>query len=235
MAIDDTVNALIDAVEAIERELGLVPSSVYANVRARLDILEARINNPFAPSPDVENPFVIGNSGVTISTGSGAPSGAAQPGSLYLRQDGYVTLALYSFRSDGYWYQVGASGSSSILNLASFDGYASGGGSFNLTQTAGTAFSPVEGSSYDINLRVLIVNTSGTATCARFVDDILAHVTSGNLILDIVNTTLIDDNGTGWTVSLSASGASLIVTINSSGSDDRRATATLEWRELSRL
>ncbi len=42
----DTINALIDAVEAIEHELGVTPSSVYANVRARLDILESRINNP---------------------------------------------------------------------------------------------------------------------------------------------------------------------------------------------
>lgn len=234
MAADDTINALIDAVEAIERELGLVPSSVYANVRVRLDILEARINNPFAPSPDVENPFTIGNDGITISTGTGAPVTVTEPGSLYLRQDGAIGVALYSYRNDGYWHSVG-SGGASLLNLASLDGYSTAGSSFNLSQTGGTTFSPIEGSSYDVNLRVLVVNTSGTATCARFVDDILAHVTGGSLILDVVNTTLTDDNGTGWTVSLSTSGTSLIVTVDSSGSDDRRATATIEWRELSRL
>jgi len=101
-----TINALIDSVESIERELGLLPSGVYASVRTRLDILEARINNPFAPAPNVQNPFFIGDTGVTISTGFGFPTEDRIPGSLYLREDGYNIEGLYAFRPDGYWHQI---------------------------------------------------------------------------------------------------------------------------------
>lgn len=109
MVIDDkaeAINALIDAVEAIERELGITPSGVYFDVRVRLDILEARINNPLAPAPNVENPFFIGNDGVSISTGDGYPTENRLPGSLYLRKDGYGNEGLYARRPDGYWHQV---------------------------------------------------------------------------------------------------------------------------------
>jgi hypothetical protein len=102
----DTINALIDAVEAIERELGITPSGVYSDVRVRMDILEARINNPLAPAPNVENPFIIGNDGVTISTGDGYPTENRLPGSLYLRKDGYGAEGLYARRPDGYWHQI---------------------------------------------------------------------------------------------------------------------------------
>jgi hypothetical protein len=101
-----TINDLIGAIEAIELELGLTPAGVYASVRTRLDILEARINNPFAPAPNVENPFFIGNDGVTISTGFGFPTENRIPGSLYLREDGYNAQGLYARRPDGYWHQI---------------------------------------------------------------------------------------------------------------------------------
>lgn len=109
MVIDDkaeAINALIEAVEAIERELGITPSGVYSDVRVRIDILEARINNPLAPAPNVENPFFIGNDGVSISTGDGYPTENRVPGSLYLRKDGYGNEGLYARRPDGYWHQV---------------------------------------------------------------------------------------------------------------------------------
>src|SRR5579885_1778406 len=101
-----TINALVSAVEAIENELGTLPAGVYASVRTRLDILEARINNPFAPAPNVQNPFFIGNTGVTLSTGYGYPTENRIPGSLYLREDGYNIEGLYAFRPDGYWHQI---------------------------------------------------------------------------------------------------------------------------------
>jgi hypothetical protein len=106
-----TINALVAAVTAIEVELGVVPAGVYADVRTRLDILEARINNPFAPAPDVLNPFFIGNTGVTIQAGFGDPNAVLaipppKPGSLFLREDGYNDQGLYSFRPDGYWHQI---------------------------------------------------------------------------------------------------------------------------------
>jgi hypothetical protein len=109
-----TINDLIGAVIAIETELGSLPAGDYASVRTRLDILEARINNPFAPAPNVENPFYIGLSGVSIRDGYGDPNVggiSAIPGSLYLREDGYVTQGLYVYRNlnpgpGGAWYQV---------------------------------------------------------------------------------------------------------------------------------
>lgn len=104
----DSINALIEAVKAIEIELGVTPSTVYANVRARLDILEARIANPLAPAPDVDNPFFIGDTGVTISVGEGAPSEDRQPGSLYLRTDGYANEVLYARGADATWRIVPA-------------------------------------------------------------------------------------------------------------------------------
>jgi hypothetical protein len=111
-----------EAVEAIETELGLLPSGVYASVRTRLDILEARINNPFAPAPNVNNPFYIGGnpvSGVSIQAGFGDPSILlipAIPGSLYLREDGSADQGLYVFGTDGYWHQViSSSGGSAVV------------------------------------------------------------------------------------------------------------------------
>jgi hypothetical protein len=99
----EAINALVEAVEAIERELGVTPSAVYQNVRARLDILESRINNPFSPSPTTDNPFLIGTSGVTVTVGSGAPASSAQAGSLYLRDDGYFNQVIYTRGSDAAW------------------------------------------------------------------------------------------------------------------------------------
>lgn len=230
MAIDDTVNALIEAVEAIEHELGITPSSVYADVRVRLDILEARINNPNLPSPTVENPFIIGDSGVTIETGTGEPISSPVTGSLYIRQDGYLDNSLYSYRSDG-WQSLGGG---VLLNLLPLDGYGAGGSAFDLSFT-NESFTPVDGTSYDICLRILVVNTTSTPTCARYVYDILAHAEGGSLTVDVANATLVNDNSTGWTTSINAVGNSLVVTVDAVGSDDRRATATLEWRELSRL
>lgn len=104
-----SVNANIAATEAIETELGILPAGVYSSVRTRLDILEARINNPFAPSPDVTNPFFIGTSGVSIQDGYGDPNVRGilgTPGSLFLRIDGYNIQGLYSFRDDGAWHQI---------------------------------------------------------------------------------------------------------------------------------
>lgn len=114
---DATISALIDSVNSIEEELGLDPNGVYATVRTRLDILEARINNPFAPAPNVPNPFYIGGSpvsGVSIQVGFGDPTitmPPAIPGSLYLREDGYAGTNVYSFGVDDVWKLIsGGSG-----------------------------------------------------------------------------------------------------------------------------
>ena len=110
------------------------------------------------------------------------------------------------------------------------------------TGAAGSAITPqlqdsvpanatfLDGYSYDIQLRILIVNTSNIGTSngqqpvlpARMVYDILAHKESSdaNLVLDNVNDTLITPNTsdrltrTPWTVSISTSGNQLIVTVD---------------------
>jgi len=107
-----SINANIGATISIETTLGVVPQGPYSTVRTRMDILEARINNPFAPGPNVTNPFYIGGSpvsGVSIRAGFGDPTlttPTAIPGSLYLREDGYANQELYTFGTDGFWHEI---------------------------------------------------------------------------------------------------------------------------------
>lgn len=104
-------NALRDAVFAIETELGITPSGIYSDVRVRFDVLESRIGNPLTML-DVENLAIIGNDGVSISSGDGYPITNELPGSLYLRRDGYSNEGLYTMRVDGYWQQISTTYSS---------------------------------------------------------------------------------------------------------------------------
>lgn len=115
------------------------------------------------------------------------------------------------------------------------DGYQLNGGQFNLTiPETSSNLTMEDGKSYDISLRILVVNTSGSPTCARYIYDILAHQESGTLILDVINEKDIDDNGTGWTITIGAVTNELTIQVDSVGFDNRRAMATVEWRELSR-
>jgi hypothetical protein len=114
----------------------------------------------------------------------------------------------------------------------------------------------LDGYSYEISIRVLVVNVqSNPATFptvpVRFVFDVLAHQEGGVLILDDVNRTLVTQNTTlsfpvPWSVTLSASGNQLLVSVDAEGTplstnsvngsgDTRRAIATVEVRELSRI
>jgi hypothetical protein len=107
------INALQEAVIAVETELGIKPSSPYSNVRVRLDILESRINFGVSPSiPNdgyVKSPLYIWNvpQSVTlsISDGYGAPTESRLDGSLYMRADGYANNDFY-IRRDGYWVPI---------------------------------------------------------------------------------------------------------------------------------
>lgn len=152
-----TINDLIVAVINIELALGSLPAGAYASVRTRLDILEARINNPNAPAPNVNNPFYIGGSpisGVSIQDGYGDPnvdSIAAVPGSLFLREDGVVNL--YSRGSDGYWRSV--VNASSILFNQTLITLASSG---TTTISVGAQKTP--------NLKMSTVSLTGPATLA---------------------------------------------------------------------
>src|SRR5271154_5015910 len=113
-----TVEDLRQAIFAIETELGIIPAGAYATVRTRLDILEARVNNPLAPSPDVMNPFMIGSDGVTIRAMVGNPQTLgilAVPGSLFLREDAISGQNLYSYGTDGNWSIIAGGGGGGFI------------------------------------------------------------------------------------------------------------------------
>ena len=97
---------LQEQIDAINEIIGEDPAGVYADIRVRLDILEARINNPNAPAPNVTNPFYIdGYGGVSISVGDGYPTENRVNGSMYLRRDGYIYEGLY-LRRNSNWASV---------------------------------------------------------------------------------------------------------------------------------
>lgn len=110
---DIAINALREAAFAIEKELGITPSGIYSDVRARFDILEARINNPVSPTilsdGYVNSPlFIVNTPGsvtLSISDGYGAPTENRVDGSLYMRSDGYANNEFYIRRS-GVWYPM---------------------------------------------------------------------------------------------------------------------------------
>jgi hypothetical protein len=177
-----SVNAAIEAIEAIETELGIVPSGVYADVRARLDILEARINNPFAPSPDVSNPFYIGNTGVTIQAGFGDPnvtlSVPPHTGSVFLQEDGYGGANVYSYGIDEDWVIIG-------------QGAIVGSGTNEFTGV---------GTSIDILATESVLGATTTNSVKGSVGGITT--TDGTTWTDIFDFTPVGNTGNDWLVSL---------------------------------
>lgn len=107
------INALQEAVLAIEEELGVKPSTPYSDVRVRLDILESRINFgvPSGITNDgyIKSPLILwnvpSNVTLTISDGYGAPTENRVNGSLFMRADGYANNDFY-IRRDGYWVPI---------------------------------------------------------------------------------------------------------------------------------
>lgn len=118
MAIDN----IEDTVEEIVDELGPDPSGIYSTVRTRLDVLESRLNSPLDPNPVAENPFFVGNTGVTISTGSGIPTEDRADGSMFLRQDGNEGTQIYS-RQNGVWLPLNGPLSVGVTGYVTFHVY----------------------------------------------------------------------------------------------------------------
>jgi len=137
-------------------------------------------------------------------------------------------------------------------------GRSTGGAAIPLQLQDTVAANPtfVDGYSYDLSIKVLIVNTSpitpNPVVPARYHIDVLAHQESGVLVLDNINYTLSTPNTvdsifrTPWTVTISTNGANqMLVTVDvealtsyvqpSNTPSDRRAIATIEMREISRL
>lgn len=224
--IINTVNAIRDAVIAIEKELGINPKKIYANIRARLDILENRINNPSTPTPSTDNPFFIGHSGITISAGSGEPTSSESSGSLYLRSDGEKYDGIYQFRGTD-WSQI-----SNFYLTYKITGEESSGSLIDLRLKSGERISFENNKSYFIKLKTLIVGNGSPTTRAYFEHDILCHKESGTFTLDSNNINLQIDNGTGYTMTISSVSNELSVIIDSIGIDDRSASSIAEIHML---
>lgn len=222
--IIESSNAIREAVLAIEKELGINPKNIYGNVRARLDILENRINNPSTPSPSVENPFIVGTSGITISAGTGEPAAAEPSGSLYLRSDGNVNEKLY-VKTGSNWSLV------NFLETYKLTGDGASGSAINLTLEE-SLFNDDE--SYMVTLKSLIVATSGSTDRCYIENKLLVGKDSGNLIIAQDTTTTIDD-GTGWTITPTIIANEIDIQLNSSGTDDRRISCIVEIQRLSKL
>jgi hypothetical protein len=220
----ESVNAVRDAVLAVEKELGINPKNIYGNVRARLDILENRINNPGTPSPSVENPFIVGTSGITISAGTGEPAAAEPSGSLYLRSDGNINEKLY-VKSGTDWILV------NLLENYKLTGNGSGGTAFNVTLPS-TLF--VDDESYLITLKSLIVATSGSPDRCYIEKKLLVGKSSGSLTIANDATTTIDD-GTSWSITTTVVSEAINIEVDASGSEDRRISCIAEIQRLSIL
>jgi len=179
--------------------------------------------------------FISGDSNVITGDYSRADGFGNTASAIHCAVFGYAANARIIGQKShavNYFTNPGDSQFSRVL----LDGYQVNGGQFNLTIPGTSSNIEMEdGKSYDMNIRILVVNTSGTPTCARFKYNALAHQEAGTLVIDILNDDLIDDNGTNWSVTVDTSGAELTIQIDSYGTDDRRASATIEWRELSRL
>lgn len=226
----EVVNLLREAVVAMEKELGINPKKVYSNVRARLDILENRINNPSTPSPSTDNPFTIGTSGLTISAGDGEPASSEAAGSLYLRSDGNKNQKLYT--TDG----------TNWSSINEIEQYKLTGEGFN-----GDAFEVLfNGSQFNLfnnnetclcTFKILVVSTDGSSKRAYYEYRYLINKASN---LTHVNNSSFDaielENSTGWGINISETLDKISVEINTSvGLEDRSAICVIEVLRLSEI
>lgn len=225
--IIESINAIRDAVLAIEKELGISPKKIYANVRARLDILENRINNPSTSSPSVENPFIIGTSGQTISAGTGEPTSSETAGSLYLRSDGDTYEGIYSNRS-GNWVNV-----SNYYETSKLTGESDSGNLIDLRLSNNSRLSFSNGFTYVLNIKTTIVSYSGTIKRAYFENVVLLHQDSGVLTIDADTQPIQITNGTSYNITNSVVSNQLSVIVDADGSDSRRAISVVEIQKIS--
>jgi hypothetical protein len=136
-------------------------------------------------------------------------------------------------------------------------GTSTGGAAIPLQLQDTVAANPtfVDGYSYDMSIKLLIVNTSpispNPVVPARHYIDVLAHQESGVLIIDNINFTVSTPNTsdsitrTPWTVTVTTSGNQLVLQVDleattsyvqpSNTPSNRRAIATIDMREISRI
>jgi hypothetical protein len=140
------------------------------------------------------------------------------------------------------------------------DGYSLNGTAIPLQLQDNPIVNPtfVDGYSYDMSIKILIVNSSpvtpNPVVPARYYIDVLAHqepTTPGVLVIDNINYTLSTPNTvdsptrTPWTITISAVGNQLLITVDpevptsyvqpSNTPSTRRAIASIDMREISRI
>lgn len=223
----EAVNALRDAVIAIEKELGISPKKIYANLRARLDILENRINNPSTPSPSVDNPFIVGTSGITISAGTNEPTSSEPAGSLYLRSDGEVFDGIYSNRS-GTWKNISNYTSNYLLT-----GDSTGGNTIDLRLSDNSRINLPQDGTYVLTLKTIIKQQSGLRK-AYFENVVLLRNQSNSITIESDTQPIQITNGTTYSLTISSSIEDVVVTIDldTDNFDDRKAQSIVEVQQL---
>jgi len=223
--IIESSNAIREAVLAIEKELGINPKNIYGNVRARLDILENRINNPSTPSPSVENPFIVGTSGITISAGTGEPAAAEPSGSLYLRSDGNSNEKLY-VKSGTSWLLV------NLLETYALSGESFGGAAIDLILPASLF---VNGFCYNVTFKTLIVTIGDISS--KFYSERKVFVFKDSDTLSIYDDveTIVFDSSAGWNAAASIISNQLALSIAVASPEDRRANVIVEIQKISSL
>lgn len=224
--IFEVVNLLREAIIALETELGINPKKIYSNVRARLDILENRINNPSTPSPSTDNPFFIGESGQTISAGAGEPASSEASGSLYLRSDGENNEKVYvMYRTN--WIPL------SYIEHYKLTGTGAAGAAITLLDDGSSAITLSNSQSCCATVKLLIGTTSGTITQAYFeYKYLISQDSGGTLTLNQVDTISLD-NSTGWTITINNTANTFNIIVDASGSDDRIAKCVVELQKIS--
>jgi hypothetical protein len=212
-------------------------------------------SNNLGTTTATSNNFVAGNSniidGYNNSTIFGSNNIANAKFSLVQGQYGKARLFGQKVMSNSR-FNSGNIGEAQFSRII-LTGSAVSGGAIPLQLQDNSPVNPtfVDGYCYEMCIRVLVVNTApispNPVVPARFVFDVLAHQESGTLILDNINQTLITPQASGnpWTVSITTSGNQLIVTVDAETGppyvqptntpSSRRAIATIEWRELTRL
>jgi hypothetical protein len=146
-------------------------------------------------------------------------------------KDGYARMYGQEVRANGYFSSQGDAQKSEII----VKGTAAAGVAFDLYTTTTTEIVFEDGKTYDISVKIVAVDITDGTKRARWSYDVLAHQTAGTITID--DSTLISSvtTGTDWAVTISNGGGSLFrirLDASADATRDRRAMATIEWREI---
>ncbi len=218
-------------------------------------------SNSLAPTTTTTGNFIAGSSNVIDGFGNSLVSGSnnTTSASFSLIQGQWGKSRLF-----GQYVQANSHFNPTGVGEAQFSrvvltGAAGSGTAFTLQlqDTVPTNMTFTDGSSYEMNIRVLVISNSPTSpfpvVTARYGFDVLAHQESGVLIIDNVNQSMFTQNGSTWTVSVSGysqgspavpapTNNQFVIQVDTEATpyiqgtpSSRRAIATVDIREITRL